>query len=144
MPLITQSDLSTHMYAEILNEIIRNNSAIVEKAIAASEGEAKMYLSRYDLVALFGDDNNTPHVQDEFLKHLLKDMACWYIIRLANPVIDYKSAREAYENAINTLEKIMQGLANPDGWPLKDLSTEALPDNSSISWSSNPKRNNFY
>src|ERR1044072_352515 len=117
MSLITQSDLGTHIYAEKLNEIIRNNNSLAEKAIAAAESEAKMYLSRFDLLALFGDDTNAPQVQDEFLKHLLKDMACWYIIRLANPVIDYKAFRDAYENAINTLERIMQGLANPDGWP---------------------------
>lgn len=144
MPLIAQSDLGTHIYAEVLNEITRNNTSLADKAIAAAESEAKMYLARYDLLALFGDEHNPPQVQDEFLKHLLKDMACWYIIRLANPVIEYKSFREAYDRAIATLEKIMQGLANPDGWPLKEIATDILPDGTSISWSSNPKRNNYY
>ena len=144
MPVITQSDLSTHMYAEKINEIIRNNTDLTNKAIAAAESEAKMYLGRYDLLALFGDEDNAPQLQDEFLKHLLKDIACWYIIRLANPVIDYKSFRDAYEKAILTLEKIMQGLANPDGWPYKETNTDALPPGDGISWSSNPKRNNYF
>lgn len=144
MPLITPGDLNTHIYTEVLNEIVRRDESLVAKAIAAAESEAKMYLVRYDLLALFGDDDNPPQVQDEFLKHLLKDMACWYIIRLANPVIDYRSFRDAYENAIATLEKIMQGLANPDGWPYKETSTDTLPAGDAISWSSNPKRNNYY
>jgi Protein of unknown function (DUF1320) len=144
MPVITQADLNTHIYTEILNEILRRDTTIAGKAIAAAESEAKMYLGRYDLLALFGDEHNAPAVQDEFLKHMLKDMACWYIIRLANPVIDYKSFRDAYENAIATLEKIMQGLANPDGWPYKDVTTDTVTPGDAISWSSNPKRNNYF
>ena len=144
MPVINQADLNTHLYTEVLTEIIRRDDNIATKAINAAESEAKMYLGRYDLPALFGDEHNAPLVHDEFLKHLLKDMACWYIIRLANPVIDYKSFRAAYENAIQTLEKIMQGLANPDGWPLREASTDCLPANDAISWSSNTKRNNYF
>lgn len=144
MPVITTSELDTHIYTEVLNEIVRNNTALADKAIATAESEAKMYLGRYDLLALFGDTQSAPLVHDEFLKHLLKDMACWYIIRLANPVIDYRSFRDAYENAIRTLEKIMEGQANPPEWPLKDLPADDIPETSAISWSSNPKRNNYF
>ena len=144
MPVITTSELDTHIYTEVLNEIVRNNTSLADKAIATAESEAKMYLGRFDLLALFGDVHTIPQVQDEFLKHLLKDMACWYIIRLANPVIDYRSFRDAYENAIKTLEKIMQGQADPPGWPLKEIVAEDTPEGTSISWSSNPKRNNYF
>jgi hypothetical protein len=144
MPVITTSELDTHIYTEVLNEIVRNNISLADKAIATAESEAKMYLGRFDLLALFGDEQNAPLVQDEFLKHLLKDMACWYIIRLANPVIDYRSFRDAYENAIRTLEKIMEGQADPAEWPLKETTEEDLPGSTSVSWSSNPKRNNYF
>ncbi len=144
MPVITTSELDTHIYTEVLNEIVRNNTSLADKAIATAESEAKMYLGRFDLLALFGDEQNAPLVQDEFLKHLLKDMACWYIIRLANPVIDYRSFRDAYENAIRTLEKIMEGQADPAEWPLKETTEEDLPGSTSVSWSSNPKRNNYF
>jgi hypothetical protein len=43
------------------------------------------------------------------------------------------------------LRAIQSGQAQPQGWPYFDTTTEATPPTGdTISWSSNPKRNNFY
>jgi hypothetical protein len=144
MPIITQSDLSTHIYSEVINEITRTDNTIVDKAINTAIQETKMYLSRYDLLALFGTDTIAPSVTDEYLKSLVKDITCWHLIRLANINVDYTAYRNNYFDAINALKTIMNGGANPDGWPYKDTTTESFPDGDSITWNSNTKRENYY
>ncbi len=145
MPFITATDLHTHLYAEVIEEIVRNDSSIVEKAISSAIAEAKAYCSRYDTEALFADDSEQPH-----LKQLVKDIACWHIIRLANPNIHTEFARTCYEDALNFLKSVMKGQADPVGWPYPTITT--TPGNglvtdkegNVISWSSNNKRNNHY
>jgi hypothetical protein len=144
MPIITSADLGTHIYPEVINEIIRNDSTIADKAVDAAIQETKMYLSRYDLLQLFGDDANPPTVQDEYLKSLAKDLACWHLLRLCNVKIDYASFRTLYEDAIKILRSIMAGEANPQGWPYYDASSETAPKGDTVNWNSNPKRVNYY
>ena len=144
MPLITPSDLSTHIYAEVINEITRADSTLVTKAIDTAIQETKMYLSRYDLVQLFGTDTIAPTVQDEHLKSLVKDITCWHLIRLANVNVHYDVFKNAYKDAIKTLKSIMKGAVSPDGWPYKDTSTESFTEGSSISWQSQQKRENYF
>jgi hypothetical protein len=144
MPIITQADLATNIYAEIITEITRADTTIADRAIAAAIQETKMYLGRYDLVALFGTDTVTPTIQDEYLNSLVKDIACWHLLRLSNSGIDYTAFRTAYLDAIAALKSIMSGQAQPQGWPYLDTAAATAPDGDAISWSSNPKRNNYY
>ncbi len=143
MPIITQADLATNIYAEIITEITRSDDSIAGLAIAAAISEAKMYLSRYDLPQLFGTDSTPSSVADEFLKALVKDLACWHIVRLSNTGVDHAAFRTAYQDAITTLRSIQAGQAQPEGWPYADAAATP-PDGDTISWSSNPRRNNFY
>ncbi|MDR3681529.1 MAG: DUF1320 family protein [Flavipsychrobacter sp.] len=144
MPIITTADLYTHLYTDVLNEIIRNDSTIADKVISAAILETKMYLSRYDLVQLFGTDTTTPAVQDEFLKSLVKDIACWHLVRLSNAGIDYTTARTIYEDAINTLTAIKQGDVQPQGWPYADTKDETTPQGDNVAWSGQLKRENYF
>jgi hypothetical protein len=144
MPIITQADLATNIYAEIITEITRADITITDRAINAAIQEAKMYLGRYDLVQLFGTDITSPVIQDEYLKSLVKDLACWHLLRLSNAGIDFTAYRTAYQDAINALKTIMAGQAQPQGWPYIDTTSESAPQGDSISWNSNPKRNNYY
>ncbi len=144
MPIISQADLATNIYAEIITEITRADSTIADRAINAAISEAKMYLARYDLVQLFGTGSAEPVVQDEYLQSLVKDLACWHLLRLSNAGVDFTAYRTAYQDAISTLKNIMAGQAQPAGWPYLDTTTETTPDGDAINWSSNPKRNNFY
>lgn len=145
MPIITQADLATNIYAEVIDEITRSDNTITERAIAAAIQEAKMYLARFDLLQLFGTDDETPSVRDEYLSSLVKDLACWHLLRLSNVSIDYSVFRTAYQDAITVLKSIMAGQVQPQGWPyVQNTGTEPVPDGDSIDWTSNPKRNNHY
>lgn len=144
MPLITLSDLDTHLYAEVISEITRDNEAIANEAIAVAEQEAKLYLGRYDLNALFGTEEAAPTLQDVFLKSIVKDIACWHLLRLANTGTDYQAAHAVYVEAIATLKAIMEGNMEPQ-WPYAaPIDDSAIPDNTAIYWSSNNRRENFY
>ena len=144
MTIITQSDLATNMYAEVIDEITRSDSSITDRAISVAIQESKMYLSRFDLVQLFGTDTSDPTVHDEYLNSLVKDLACWHLLRSSNVSADQAIYRTAYEDAIAALKNIMTGAAQPDGWPYLDKSAESEPQGDSISWNSNLKRNNYY
>ena len=144
MPIITSTDLATNIYAEIITEITRTDTTITDRAVNAAILEAKMYLSRFDLLQLFGTDTASPPVQDEYLKTLVKDLACWHLIRLSNTNIDYATYRTAYQDAIAALKNIQSGQAQPQGWPYLDTHAETAPPGDSINWHSNPKRQNFY
>jgi hypothetical protein len=144
MPIITTSDLYTHLYTDVLNEIIRNDNTVADKAIGAAIQETKMYLNRYDLVQLFGTDTTAPTIQDEYLKSLVKDIACWHIVRLSNAGVDYAAARTVYEDALKALIAIQRGEAQPQGWPYLDTSNETAPQGDSVVWSSGLKRENYF
>jgi hypothetical protein len=145
MPIITVAELETKLYAEVITEITRGDIAIAETAIVAAVQECKMYLSRYDLVQLFGTDTEPPIVDDEYLKSIVKDIACWHLLRLSNTGVDYTTSRTAYTDALDVLKSIKAGAVQPQGWPYKTADTDhTMPDGNSINWNSNPKRSNHY
>lgn len=144
MPIITPGDLGTNIYADIIEEITRGDNTIAERAIDAAISEVKLYLGKYDLVALFGTADTPPTVTDELLNRLVKDTACWHLLRVANPNADYASHRTAYTDAISTLKNIMNGQAQPENWPYATPADNPLPDGNAISWNSNVKRENHY
>jgi len=149
MPFLVKADFKTHIYAEIVDAITRIDDTIVDKAISSAIGEAKSYLSRYDLVAIFGvvggADPTVAATVTEHLKNIVKDIASWHMCKLGNPNIDLKLFRTGYEDAIAWLTKVQKGQADPDGWPYKadDLATPGN-ENTGIQWSSNPKRTQHF
>lgn len=138
MPLLVKDDLKTHIYPEITALITRSDDAIINKAIANAEGEARSYLNRFNVQAMFVESFNNEH-----LKGLVKDIACWHLIKLANPNVNLELFRTAYEDAIKFLDKVSRGYADPE-WPLKDDPNTAFDESGHISWSSNTKRKNHY
>lgn len=144
MPIISETDLGTNLYPEVVAEITRADNTITDRAIDAAVQEAAMYLSRFDLVQLFGNGTTLPTVSDEFLKVLVKDLACWHLVRLCNTGVDYAVFRTAYADAIETLEKIQQGKLQPQGWPYLDATGLTAAAGDAISWHSNRKRHNYF
>lgn len=145
MPIITVSELETKLYAEVITEITRGEITIAAKAIAIAEQECKMYLSRYDLIQLFGTETDPPTVDDEYLKNIVKDIACWHLQLLNNTGVAYATSRTAYTDALEQLKNIKTGALQPDGWPYKDAGTStSLPEGNTINWKSNPRRSNHY
>ncbi|NDD52939.1 hypothetical protein EBZ39_03525 [bacterium] len=150
--LIQTSHLYHLINPENIEEITRGDESKVTAAIRMAIQEAKSYLSAYDLDALFGRDapdlDNSdeeaiaPTVDDDFLKDLVINLACWKLIKLGNANYLYESLRTFYEDTIDTLTKIQKGTMTPQGWakyvPPSDTPTPGNP----IHWSSTPKRNN--
>jgi phage gp36-like protein len=141
--LLTESDLYTHIYQDIVDEIKRNDNTVIGSCLRMAEEEAKSFLGRYDLDKLFGIGNAAPEVSSILLKSKVKDIACWQLIKLANPNISYEAFRLAYEDTISYFKMILNGKVTPDGWPLKPDAGDYKPG-ASITWKSNPKRRNHY
>lgn len=145
-PIITKEDLKTHIYEETLNEITRDNDDIVNEAIATGIEEVKTYLSKYDLVQMFGDEteNVSATFTNPYLKSLVKTVVIWNLMTLANINIDYEAKRTLYEDATNALKMIQSGKTDPR-WPYLNTS-ELEPDNNGISpfIKSKEKRNNDF
>ena len=143
MPLITATDIYSRIYAENVTEITRGDDTITSRAIDGAIEEAQMYLTKFDLVALFGTPDIAPSVNSPFLKQLTVDLACWQLIRLGNPNIDYESAKNDYENAVRKLKDIQSGKAMPQAWPYSTVSNSNIPDGNAIEWTSRKKRHNY-
>lgn len=154
MSYITKDDLRTQFYEENLDEIIRYSAdddpeqqaiaeALLADAIDAGISEAKGYLSKYDLLQLFGDDDTDPTVSDINLKEKVKCIIAWNLIHLANPAIDYQKYQDRYTMALDWLKGIQKGNIVPYGWPYQETITET-PDGSNVTASYNDKRTNHY
>jgi len=144
MLLIQIEDLYSRIYEEAVDEITRENEALAQRAINAAISEAKMFLSRYDVAALFGTADTDPTVQDDFLKNIVIDIAVWRLVLLCNVGIDYDRTERCYEMTIRNLRDIQKGNANPDGWPYRDTTGQTAPQGSSVDASYNKKRGNDF
>lgn len=144
--LVSVEELSkTSLYPEIIQTITRNEPQSAELQILAAESLVKSYLSKYDTLALFGDQNTPVTFQSELLKKLIKIIASYYLVRLANPNVNIELYRADYQDALKWLEDLQSGLVNPD-FPYKrdDPSTPDDESDPDVYWSSNFKRDNFF
>ena len=142
--LLTTADIYSRIYEEIVNEITRDEDDLVTRALTAAEQEAKMYLSRYDLTALFGTTDDAPATRDIYLVNICTDIACWNLVKLGHPSVKYDHSENCYKMAIDALKNIMKGMAQPDGWQYRETTGQTAPNGSSVSASYNAKRGNNY
>lgn len=133
---ITKEDYNTVIYEELIDAITRDQDNILEKASKAAVQQAKGYLSRFDINALFSAEGGD---RDDVLVMYVKDLAAWHFIALANANINAEMLRLRYEDAIRELGKIQTAKVVPDGWP----SAEA-PSNSFFHFASQPRRGTSY
>lgn len=145
-PIIAPGDLKMKMYPEVQALITRGDTTIAVEAIDSAISETKMYLSKYDLVALFGSvtNNTAATFTDVFLKNIVKSLAVWNLLNLANPNVDMAVALTNYEQAIASLKAIQKGFAQPDGWPYLPAPNPNIPDGDAIEWRSRKKKNNYF
>lgn len=108
------ADLKTHLYDEQITAISRNDATLMQTAIDAAQGEAKGYLSRYDIESLFDE---TDGARDATLLMWLKDMATWHFITLANANADMEFRESRYLQGIKWLKDIQAGKIVPYDWP---------------------------
>lgn len=119
--MLLKDDLKTHLYAEQITVISRSDEELLDEAIAAAIGQAKGYLSRFDINTLF---SATLGDRDKTLLMYLKDLATWHFITLANAGADLEFRESRYKQAIAELGKIQSGKTVPFGWPLNPVETK--------------------
>jgi len=118
--MLLAADFKTHLYPELQTAIDRGDASLLDTAIASAEGEAKSYLSRFDITDLFGKSGSA---RDDTLLMFLKDLAIWHFIILANPNTDMQLRKTRYDDALSWLGKIQQGKLVPVGWLAADATT---------------------
>lgn len=141
--IVTVEELGqTSLYPEIIETITRGDQEAAELQILAAESLCKSYLFKYDLKAAFGTESEPPTVVCEMLKKIVKMIASYYLVRLANPNVDLDVYRLDYELAIDLLKDIRDGKNNLVELPYAkdDPETEDDESDGSVAWSSNPKR----
>lgn len=141
MPLLTISQMKTHIYSGVQNIVTQGDDSIIQDAVNAAITEAKGYCSRYRVEQLFDNVDMKPEwIADPILLMHCKNMAKWHFIVLANPSIDYEDAQNRYDQAIKWLTNIQAGKVVPQGWD------QAQPEDKSTFFhiSSNKKRKNHF
>lgn len=149
--IITVDDLrKSSIYPEILDIITRKDDTVVEMQILAAQSLCASYLFKYDLKPVFGDDSAVPAVPpavvSPVLQKIVKIIASYYLVRQSNPNIDLELYRKDYEDAIALLENIRDGQNNLTELSYRQDDPDTPEDESAngVSWSSNPKRTNYF
>lgn len=108
---ITESELKSVAYGYQLQQIVENDSTIIQMAIDAAIEEASAYLSaRYDCNTIF---SRTGADRNALLLELCKDIALWYIIRLSNVDMLYEPVKDRYDRAIDWLNRVAKSVISP-------------------------------
>jgi hypothetical protein len=149
--IITIDDLrKSSIYPEILDIITRKDDTVVEMQILAAQSLCATYVFKYDLKPVFGDDSVSPAVKPTVvspaLQKIVKIIASYYLVRQSNPNIDLELYRKDYEDAIALLENIRDGQNNLIELSYRQDDPDTPEDESAngVSWSSNPKRTNYF
>jgi hypothetical protein len=143
MAIITRTNLETLIESEVIDEITRDDAGKIDNAISIAVDEAKMYLSKYDLLQLFGDDSTDATITSAMLNDLVTNIACWKLAKLCNAELLFEKMKVFYDEAIARLKDIQTGKADPR-WPYLDATGLEEPPALSVTVVSNPKRHNDY
>ena len=148
--LVSITDLgNSEIYPEIIAQITRGSDLIATTAIEEAQDFVKSYMNQYDLLAIFGDDTTipvtVPTVSAPSIVRIIKTVATWYLIKLANPNVNTELFYSDYKVAVDWLKSLQKGDVNP-GLPyaLDNPDTEVDESNSLVAWTSNLKRTNFF
>lgn len=145
--IVTIEELGqTSLYPEIIDTITRGNEEAAELQILATESLCKSYLFKYDLKAAFGTDSEPPTASCGMLKKIVKTIASYYLVRLANPNVDLEVFRLDYQLAIDMLKDIRDGKNNLIELPYAKDDPDTLDNEAdgSVAWNSNTKRINHF
>lgn len=136
------SELYSKVKEVELKAIIEDNEAIAATAIETAIEFAEAKLGKYyDTDAIFAKTGNN---RSKLLVDLIKDIAIWKIIGLANPSIDYEDCKFRYQEAVGWFEAVYDGmkLSKKNFPPIPEDAEEQPAKNFSIT--SNPKRENRF
>lgn len=135
---ITIQELNSHLRDETIEAISGEEETLLVMAIQGAESEAKGYLHKYDIDAMWERKNDD---RDPLLCIWLKDIAVWHYINIANPGVDFAIRERRYSAAIAWLKGVQKGDIVPD-FPVPIKSTGEEINTSPFKFDSNPKRGN--
>lgn len=135
MSFLTQEELKTHLYAENIDVITREDDTLVVAAIDTAIQEAKGYLGAFDKDAIFAA---VADARNALLLTFVKDIAAWHLINLCNAGSDMKLRQDRYERAIAWLKDVQKGNITPD------LAATTVDPVGTIVFGSNEKRNQHF
>lgn len=140
MAYLTPTEIVSHLYQGVTDEINRGDATLLQKAIDAATEEASGYLTAYDQAAIFAtvDDARNP-----ILLLYIKDIAVWHYLQLSNPGVSMELRMERYKSAVKWLEKVQSGKTNPN-LPYRALAADQLIANNYIKTGSNCQRKNNF
>lgn len=140
--IVSTDDLKkTELYPEIVSQIIRNDSETAELQIQAAEDIVATYLFKYDLNAILGTSEEPPTFDSPMVKKMVKIIATWFLLKMANPNVDIELWKEEYDQVIKMLEEIRDGKMVPRlPYALDNEETPEDESGSDVYFSSNIKR----
>lgn len=132
---ISPEELQTHLYERNIKLITEQNEYITQASIDTAVFMVKSYLTnRYDTKKIFSAEGEDRH---PLILDLVKTIAAYKLVSLANPQILGEKYYTAYQEAKEYLTQIAQGILSPD------LPTRELEDGTkvggTVSISSHPK-----
>jgi phage gp36-like protein len=135
---ITIEELFTHLYPEQVEAIQGDDERFLTAAVSGAIVQAKGYLHRYDIPRIFGATGDS---RDPFLLIILKDIAVWHYINIANPNIDTAIREKRYNDATAWLRGVQKGDIIPD-FPIPENPDGTDRNTTGFQIGSNPKRSN--
>lgn len=137
---LTAEEMKTHLYAENVELIDRNDDTLLTSAIDGAIAESKGYLGAYDRDTIFdatGTDRNA------LLLIFVKDMTVWHFINLCNAGAELELRQARYERAIDWHKAVQSGKVTPDLPRL--VSDDTISSTGGlITYGSNPQRSNHF
>lgn len=138
---LTPKELKTHLYREDIALIQGDDDTILLSAIDTAVAEARGYLARYDVAAVFGAVGEE---RNALLLTFTKDIAVWHFLNLCNSGNDLDLRRFRYERAIDWLKAVQRGDVTPD-LPIRDEDGDGRDDGpGDFLYGSNPKRSQHF
>lgn len=135
---ITTEDYNASIHQEILDAVIRSDSAIIEVVEDRAIAEMRGYMSRrYDCDKVFSTEGKE---RNELVLMMAIDIAIYHLFCIHNPRTMSEIRVERYERAIKWLEGIRNGDITVDGLP--EVESEVMDTASQFQIRSNRKRNN--
>lgn len=135
---VTVDELYTHLYPESISAISGDDTRLLQSALSTGTAEVRGYLHKFDLDKLFGAAGDQRNDQ---LVMMVKDVALWHYINIANPGINYEDRLRRYQFQIATLKGIQKGDIIPD-FPVVTDDDGNLVNNTGFKITSNPRREN--
>lgn len=143
MEFLTADDLKLVIRDQQLNNLVDNDSALIDLAESEAIEKVKTYLrNRYDVEDVFAQSGTD---RNKLVVSLVRDLALYYMAKRQNPRAVPDHIKECHEEAIQVLSDIAEGKAHPNlpALPLDEDGNQPKGSNN-LRWGSQERRSHLY